>query len=274
MRYFILLILSLLACLTSCSNLKSATGPRLVAAYSFSESSGATTADDSGNNNIGTLVGGATRITTGKYGNAIAFDGGSGVVRIPDSRRWKVNGLTGYTVSLWVKVKDVTGDYKFAIGTGSWPANDLYIFKEGGAWKYGLYTAGGANNWGCGGETSALGYLSTVDNTYHHIALVMNAASSRCDFYSDGQVVGTDTYVDGATSFRTGAGFSDLFIGGLNGTHYFSADIDEVHLYTWALTQAEIQSDMKAPIVSALLGDTKPQSFLPSAVAPLPGLQM
>src|SRR5215510_3939881 len=40
----------------------------LAAAYGFSEASGTTTADSSGNNNTGTLVGGVTRITAGKYG--------------------------------------------------------------------------------------------------------------------------------------------------------------------------------------------------------------
>src|SRR5262249_17771002 len=42
----------------------------LVGGYAFSETSGTTTADASGNNNTGTLVG-ATRTTAGKYGNAV-----------------------------------------------------------------------------------------------------------------------------------------------------------------------------------------------------------
>src|SRR5262249_55481987 len=68
----------------------------IVAAYGFSELSGPTTADSSGAGNVGTLLGGATRITTGKYGNAISFDGINAAVRIPDSPSWKVSGSPTY----------------------------------------------------------------------------------------------------------------------------------------------------------------------------------
>ncbi len=225
----------------------------MVAGYGFSELSGSTTADASGNNNTGTLVGGVTWTTSGKYGNALSFDG-TGVVRILNSPSWRVNGLTGYTVSAWVKVKNVAISYKAVIGTGSWPANDIHIYKDGSAWVYGLRTTGGPSGWACGGYTSALSYLSSVDDTYHHIALVLNSAEGRCDFYSDGQIVGTDPYVDGTTNFRTGTGYNDLFVGGLNSAgQRLNADIDEVRVYTRALSQGEIQTDMNASV-----GDTTP----------------
>ncbi|MGH9845674.1 MAG: LamG-like jellyroll fold domain-containing protein, partial [Blastocatellia bacterium] len=230
----------------------SAAAPGMVAGYGFSELSGSTTADASGNNNTGALEGGVTWTTGGKYGNALSFDG-AGVVRILDSPSWRVNGLTGYTVSAWVKVKDVAVSYKAVIGIGSWPADDIHIYKNGSAWVYGFRTAGGPNGWSCNGFTSALSYLSSVDDTYHHIALVLNSAEGRCDFYSDGQIVGTDLYVDGATGFRTGAEYSNLFVGGLNSGQGLNADIDEVRVYTRALSQGEIQTDMDAAV-----GDTTP----------------
>ena len=46
----------------------------LVAAYGFSEGSGSTTADASGNSNTGTISG-ATWTTSGRYGNALSFNG-------------------------------------------------------------------------------------------------------------------------------------------------------------------------------------------------------
>src|SRR5262249_35148259 len=114
----------------------------LVAAYGFSEASGAATTDASGNNNTGTLIGGVTRTTAGKYGNALSFDGSSGVVRIPDSPTWKVNGLTGYTVSMWVKVKNVNAEYTVAIGKGEWPSDDIRIFKSLNQWQFAIRTTG------------------------------------------------------------------------------------------------------------------------------------
>src|SRR5690349_1020829 len=53
----------------------------LVAAYSFEEGTGTTTVDGSGRGNNGT-VSGATWLTTGKYGNALSFDGVNDIVNI------------------------------------------------------------------------------------------------------------------------------------------------------------------------------------------------
>ncbi len=225
-----------------------------VIALGFNEGSGSTTADASGNNNNGTLIGGVTWTTAGKYGNALSFNGSSGVVRILDSSTWRVNGLTGYTVSMWIKVKNVSGDYKVAIGKGEWPSDDIIINKYGNTWSYGIHT----NDMSCGGSTPALGYLSNLDPNYHHIAVSMNTVGSpygKCYFYSDGQLVATDEYVNGTTDFPTGAG--DLYIGGLDGGQYLNADIDEVRVYTSSLTQAEIQTDMSTPIGGGS-GDTTP----------------
>jgi len=48
----------------------------LVAAYSFSEGTGVSTKDASGNNNTGTISA-ATWSTAGKFGNALSFNGTS-----------------------------------------------------------------------------------------------------------------------------------------------------------------------------------------------------
>src|SRR5262245_30738987 len=136
-----------------------------VVALGFNEGSGATTADASGNGNTGTLVGGVTWTTAGKYGGALSFDGSSGVVRIPDSPSWKVDGLTGYTVSMWVKVKSVNGDYRVVLGKGEWPSDDISIYKFGDHWDFHIRTT----DWSCGGSTTALPYLPNLPDTYHPI---------------------------------------------------------------------------------------------------------
>jgi len=223
-----------------------------VIALGFNEGSGTTTADASGNGNTGTLEGGVTWTTVGKYGNALSFDGSSGAVRIPDSPSWKIDGLTGYTVSMWIKLKDANGDYLAVLGKGEWPTEDIFIYKYIDQWHFGIRTTG---IWSCGGMTSAIPYLSTVDNTYHHIALSMDAAEGQCKFYSDGQVVATDEFVNGTTVFATGPGLNNLFIGGLDGGHYINADIDDLRVYPKSLTEKEIKIDMNTPIGSGS-GDT------------------
>ena len=226
----------------------------LKAGYSFSEGTGATTSDVSGNGNTGTLLGGAAWNTTGKYGNAISFNGTNAVVRVPDSPTWKVNGLSTYTMSLWIKVKSVAGDYKVALGSGVWPSNNFYIYKVSNKWQFGMRTSGMA----CGYETSALSYLTSADNAYHHIALVLDIPNGTCKLFSDGQVAGEDNYVSGTTSFLSGSNDVNMYIGGLGSGQYLNADIDDVRVYTRALTQTEIQTDMSTPVGGSSPSDTTP----------------
>ena len=59
-------------------------------------------ADLSGNNHNGTLVNGPVW-TTGKYGQAIAFDGTNDYVNIPDRSDYTLNPAQSYAWSAWVK---------------------------------------------------------------------------------------------------------------------------------------------------------------------------
>ena len=56
----------------------------LVAAYGFNEGTGTTVTDISGNGNNGTISG-ATWTTSGKYGNALVFNGTNALVTINNS---------------------------------------------------------------------------------------------------------------------------------------------------------------------------------------------
>ena len=71
----------------------------LVAAYSFDEGSGTTTADLSGRGNAGTLNGATW--TAGKNGNGLSFNGTSAMVTIADSA--SLHLTTAMTLEAWVR---------------------------------------------------------------------------------------------------------------------------------------------------------------------------
>src|SRR5436853_6479714 len=73
--------------------------PGLVAAYAFSEGSGTTVADTSGNNNNGTISG-ATWTSAGRFGNALVFNGTSARVTVPDAASLQLT--SGMTLEAWV----------------------------------------------------------------------------------------------------------------------------------------------------------------------------
>ena len=76
-----------------------ATPAGLVAAYSFDEGVGGAVGDLSGNLNSGT-IGTATWNTTGKFGNALSFNGTSALVTVADAN--SLDLTTGMTLEAWV----------------------------------------------------------------------------------------------------------------------------------------------------------------------------
>src|SRR6185295_18818163 len=71
----------------------------LVAAYTFNEGAGSTLTDLSGNGNNGTISA-ASWTTSGKFGNALQFNGTSAKVTIPDAASLRLT--TGMTLEAWV----------------------------------------------------------------------------------------------------------------------------------------------------------------------------
>ena len=78
---------------------------------------------DASSGNGGTITG-ATRITTGKFANALSFNGTSNYVAIPDSPSLRLT--TGMTLKAWVYqaantrwrtvlLKEATGDLAYAL---------------------------------------------------------------------------------------------------------------------------------------------------------------
>ncbi|MHB9131775.1 MAG: chitobiase/beta-hexosaminidase C-terminal domain-containing protein [Armatimonadota bacterium] len=85
--------------------------------YPFSESSGTTTADATGNGHTGTLYANATFTTDGKIGNGIYLDGDGDYVRVPETAELNFNGQS-FSVALWVK-SQATNRFAFAKGRGA-----------------------------------------------------------------------------------------------------------------------------------------------------------
>ena len=72
----------------------------LVGAWGFSEGTGTTTADASGNGNVGTITG-ATWSTQGRYGNALSFNGTNSLVRVASAA--SLNLGSAMTLSAWIR---------------------------------------------------------------------------------------------------------------------------------------------------------------------------
>jgi chitodextrinase len=211
------------------------TGTGLVAAYRFGEGTGTTTADVSGNGNVGTLVNGAAWTTAGKYGGAINFDGVDDHVRVADSASLDL-GSTG-TVEAWVRL-DRVNRWATVVAKGTTntdPSHDYALqLANSGRWRCVL-----------GNGVSAIALRSSAGpqaNRYYHVACVWNGTTVQ--LYVDGAL-----NVTAAQSLTPAVNAAPLYIGQFGGNaDRLDGIVDEVRVYNRALPQVEIQNDLNSPL--------------------------
>src|SRR5206468_7606123 len=185
----------------------------------------------------------ATWTTAGKFGNALAFNGTSARVTVPDAASLRLS--TGMTLEAWVfptaaptnwrSVVDKTVDGYYLMAStdqGNRPS-------VGGTWT--------------GGNQNIAAPTVLAINTWTHLAATFDGATVR--LFVNG--------VQAASQAQTtplAATTGTLQIGADSYGEFFAGRIDEVRVYDRALTQAEIQTDMNTAV-----GGTPPP---PDTVAP------
>ncbi|WP_272473957.1 LamG-like jellyroll fold domain-containing protein [Baekduia alba] len=207
----------------------------LVGAWGFDETSGTGASDSSGNGLNGTITG-ATRSTTGKFGNDLTFNGTSNWVTVADNA--KLDLTNKITMEAWVNPT--------ALGT-TW--RTAMIKENTSALVYSLYANAG-NSKASGhvstpAESNTMSTANIAVNTWTHLATTYDGATLK--LYVNGTLVSSKA-VTGSMPNSTGA----LRFGGNNvWGEWFKGQLDEIRLYNTALTQAQVQSDMATPIAGA-----------------------
>ncbi len=235
-----------------------ATIPGLVAAYSFNAGSGTTVTDSSGNGNNGTIAN-ATWTTSGKYGDALSFNGSNARVNINDAA--SLHLTTGMTLEAWVNPSTVSNSWQDVIYKG----NDNYY----------LEATSTVSDVPAAGVTVG----TSDEQAYGTSALTANTWTFLAETYDGSDV---RLYVNGAQVAIYGqpgtlaTSTDQLQIGGdsLNANQYFQGMIDEVRVYNVALTPLQIQSDMNRPIGTGASMDTQPPTAPTNLAATASGNQV
>lgn len=205
----------------------------LIAAYGLDETTGLTANDQSGNGNNGTLLNGAVFAPSGKYGGAITFDGVNDRVSIPDSNSLDLS--TGMTLEAWVNPTQ----------NASW--NTALLKEQPGGLVYALYAntdtdrpSGEVSLTSTSGDSRG---TSTIPvNTWTHLAATFDGTTLK--LYRNGALE-SQKNLSGPIKVST----NPLSIGGNTiWGEYFQGKIDEIRVYTRALTAAEIQTDRDTPV--------------------------
>ena len=185
------------------------------------------------NANTGTLTNGPTW-TTGKYGGALLFDGVDDRVRVADSN--SLDLTTAATFEAWVYPTVALSGWR----TIMQKEVDAYLFTASGGGSGNRPVSGGTFNGSCCTNVEAPSALTA--NTWTHLAATYDGSQLR--FYVNGTQVAS-TLVTG--SYQVNG--NPLWIGGnaVYGEH-FQGKLDELRIYSRALSPAEIQTDMNTSI--------------------------
>ena len=193
----------------------SGAGSGLVAQYTFDEGSGTTAADSSGSGNNATLSGGPIW-TAGKAGSALSFDGSDDFVNTGQ------NLIGAYPASACAWINPQANGVLGSIITNT--AFELMVYYDGASYALTLYNNNGSlsTNWG-----------TISPNTWQHVCAVIESGNTA------------RIYINGAESKNGNIG--NLIISNtvgigrkLSGGYPYKGAIDEVRIYSRALTPAEV----------------------------------
>jgi len=197
----------------------------LVAYYPFEGS-----ADDvSGNGYDGSITNQGTYVG-GRSGQAVSFDGTEGYVNVADADG--LDSFSSLTVSAWFRLD----------GGGAGPANTLV--RKNGAYLLqrtsGDYISfavwdGGLADW----KAVRTRVFDASDyGTWHHVSGVFDSDESTYTLYLDGVEVDTAT----TTATTVASSSSPLTVGGLEDQYSLDGALDDVRIYSRALSASEVQA--------------------------------
>jgi hypothetical protein len=221
--YLCSFILALALVITSISK---GADPTLIGWWKLDEGSGMIAHDSSGKGNDGTLQGNPQWVA-GKIGGALEFDGNGDYVDCGASLAFNIN--TNITVACWIKVRQLDKSWQAIVSQGD------------NSWR--LHRSGSSNNiaWGTNGllPKDITGSVNVNDGQWHHVAGVYDGTQKR--LYVDGNldVSSNSTGNIDNSSYNVNIGENAQATG-----RYWDGLIDDVRVYTRALTHEEIQQVM------------------------------
>lgn len=209
-----------------------------IAYWDFDENTGGMANDKSGNNNTGTLTNG-TVWSKGKFGSAVKFDGTNDYVSLGTGLNSTF--IVPFTVSLWVKPETFSTSFSHIPLIGGYNGinntkNYLFIQKDTGKVFWDQYPP-------------VDGYMTSnsalaLNKWTHIVAIYTNTSRS---IYINGRLDKTDN----TPEIYSGSAPIVWQIGSrTDANYYFKGLIDEVKIYNYARTSAQIAYDYNrgAPI--------------------------
>jgi hypothetical protein len=233
-------------------NARGATSPGILEAYwKLDESGGRVAFDSSGHGLNGRFSREPMRVP-GVRDGAVRLDGKRDYVDFGHTPAFRIVG--SMTISAW-------------INSTSFPRDDAAIVSSHNPLGYQLDTTvdKGPRTIGfklaneCGGLMARYGATPLVVGTWYHVAGVYDAEARTLNVYLNGKP--DNGFLRGSVTGRQRSSRAALYVGKRTGREgfEFAGSIDDVRLYSRALTKDEILSDMQGSATDGLVGRPAPE---------------
>ncbi len=232
----------------------SAQAQTLAGYWAFNEGSGTTAADSSGSGNTATLVNGVSWVS-GKIGDAVSANGTNQYVTVPTVN---LAGTNAVTLTAWVnRTYSTSGGHTLFEATTN---------LNGSTTGFGVFPDDNS----CGGIQATLhgnvGYVANCYNqpssgVWHHLAVVFDKSqvgANEVSFYVDG-VLQTATRSLVTSTNTNNFGSNPIYVFSRGGTtEYAAGTVDELRIYSSALTGTQIQQVYTATLASLAVTPVNP----------------
>ncbi len=238
----------------------------LVAHYKLDENTGTNAADSSSNGNNGTLYGGPVwQPTSGMIDGALQFDGVNDCVDLGYKSAFNPTG--GFSIALWANIENWSTDWQHTL-IGNRSDGVGWCLRRHGPWWINLYpsrytqpvnalcfTTRGVGNLGDGVEDSPSNTVPPF-NEWVHIACIYDNAKNMKYIYFDGEqnaAWGTNpgTVTPATQKVYLGARSNE---GNTAAEAFFKGMLDDVRIYSRALSSGEISRIISSDAASCLVG--------------------
>jgi hypothetical protein len=219
-----------------------------VAEWGFDEGQGTTTDDISGNGNTGTWSGTGSHWTRGKFGKSGNFDGTTDSIAVTNSSILSsLQSSSTFTISFWAKASS------YAVTKAAFSTHN----NDGGSNSFVIYpydsTAGnGVRVFYNGASIIDQNDGNIANNSFHHFTFISESSTSH-KLYVDNVLIATSS-----TAKTLNATLTAINIGSWKGsTQYFAGQIDQVRIFNYARSPAQIAWDYNggAPVAHYKLNE-------------------
>ncbi|THU41137.1 T9SS type A sorting domain-containing protein [Niastella caeni] len=232
--------------------------------WKFDEASGTVVADNSNYHHNGNIVNmPQVTFTTGKFGNGLQYLNpvAASAVHVPHAEHLLFDA-NSFSISLWVKLTNGSSNYNSSGGKDCYLIHKGQFTDPGGKW-YGIQLKDSILTFAIDDASTKTNLdislkkasaFHIFNNNFSNIIVIKDTAAKQIRVYINGVQAGSKTY----TTIGTIGKAVPLLIGNSLENKPFHDVMDDVRLYNYALSPAEIASLLNGNPLIAAVTDPQP----------------